>query len=98
MGNVLPGHPEALLGHNAESLRRRRDTDEAAFDDVFYRATRTTYHTGCQCNVQPMGNVLPGHPEALLGHNAESLRRHRDTDEAAFDDEDHGDGNPTSGP
>ena len=34
---------EALLGHNAESLRRLRDTDETAFDDVFYRAKRTTY-------------------------------------------------------
>uniref|UniRef100_UPI0037E8AE9C replication protein A 70 kDa DNA-binding subunit-like isoform X2 n=1 Tax=Semicossyphus pulcher TaxID=241346 RepID=UPI0037E8AE9C len=34
---------EVLLGHSAETLGQLRDTDEAAFDEVFQRATFTTH-------------------------------------------------------
>ncbi|XP_071362308.1 replication protein A 70 kDa DNA-binding subunit-like isoform X2 [Trachinotus anak] len=34
---------EVLLGHSAETLGELRDTDETAFDEVFQKATFTTY-------------------------------------------------------
>nr|XP_046266711.1 replication protein A 70 kDa DNA-binding subunit-like isoform X2 [Scatophagus argus] len=34
---------EALLGHSAETLGQLRETDEAAFDDVFHKANFTTH-------------------------------------------------------
>lgn len=34
---------EVLLGHSAETLGQLRDTDEAAFDEVFQKANFTTH-------------------------------------------------------